>query len=329
MRKSSWSPPSDISPQELLVVASSSHFFDPGFVQDIELPEEWGLDITCRFSSDRSLMQEANALWFHGPSIRTLPEKLPQQKWIVMSMESAVNYPFLKEKQAMALFDIHMTYLLDSDVPVAYPNWTEYGGFMQEPAPLHIKNDMNSIALYVASNPISYRDDYVSELMEYINVDSVGKCLNNKTIAGISRGTEGQGESRYPDLTSLIRNYKFYLAFENSCSRDYVTEKVFMALNAGAVPVYCGAENIHEFMPDDDAVIHIDRFNSPKELADYLLYLDQNDDEYMKHLAWKSSGYNNRFKNLVDASSIHSLHRMFVKLAHGCGHECNCGGRLR
>lgn len=36
--------------------------------------------------------------------------------------------------------------------------------------------------------------------------------------------------------------------------------------------------------------IHVDDFDSPKQLADYLNFLDNNEDEYMKYFKWKSTG---------------------------------------
>lgn len=39
---------------------------------------------------------------------------------------------------------------------------------------------------------------------------------------------------------SVIRHYKFTLAFENSNVEDYISEKFFDALVAGSVPVHLG-----------------------------------------------------------------------------------------
>lgn len=325
----SWKPPTNIRPQELLVVACSSHFFSDDYVQPVTLPAEWGLDIKCDFSSDRSLIEEADALWFHGPSIRALPARKPGQKWIVMSMESAVNYPFLREKKAMDLFDISMTYQLDSDIPTIYPNRKHYSDFTTLPMSLDIKNKQLPRVLYAASNPVPYRDEYIKELMTHISVDSVGSCLHNKDIPGFASGRNTWRGDGFSALLELMSRYKFYLAFENSRTKDYVTERVFQALSVGTVPVYCGAENVLEFMPDDKAFIDVNDFDDPAELAAYLQYLDDNDDEYEKHIAWKKTGYSPAFKRLLDVGSIEPLQRMFIKLAHGCGHECTCGGKLR
>ena len=60
----------------------------------------------------------------------------------------------------------------------------------------------------------------------------------------------------YSDHGASMRNkivmfsqYKFVLAFENSNTTDYVSEKVFNALQSGALPVYMGSETIDDFLP--------------------------------------------------------------------------------
>ena len=69
---------------------------------------------------------------------------------------------------------------------------------------------------------------------------------------------------------NLYKQYKFVIAFENACATDYVTEKFFDPLIAGAVPIYLGAPNINEFAPGEHCFIHANDFKSPKELADYI-----------------------------------------------------------
>ena len=41
----------------------------------------------------------------------------------------------------------------------------------------------------------------------------------------------------------------FALAFENALLRDYVSEKMYGALAAGAIPLYRGAPNVDEYTP--------------------------------------------------------------------------------
>jgi hypothetical protein len=65
--------------------------------------------------------------------------------------------------------------------------------------------------LWIAKNcqASSGREQYIAELMKYVNIDSYGECLNNKP---------------FPDdktREQLMAEYKFYLAAENANCEDY------------------------------------------------------------------------------------------------------------
>lgn len=317
--------PPNLKSTQLLVLAWTGHFFGADYLDDRRFETPNGADIELTFTTDREQLDQADAVWFHGPSITDLPPT-KQQPWVLMSMESDVNYPALKNPMVLLQFDILMTYRGDADVPCIYPSWHEYGGFMQPP-PAKPSPSPGALAAYIASNPVADRDAYAAELMRHIPVDGLGSCLNNASIDGFIMGdwTEGGLESVY----SVLPRYKFYLAFENSITTDYVTERVLHALASGVVPIYRGAPNVRDFMPADDAIIDVSDFGSPRELADYLRQLDADPEAYAKHLRWKQDGYSDRFKALLDLGSIDPQQRMAVKLAHGCDHSCRCGGRFR
>lgn len=63
----------------------------------------------------------------------------------------------------------------------------------------------------------SKRELYVAQLKKYVDVDVYGRCGDRTCWAG-------DQEACYAHLE---RHYKFYLSFENSLCRDYVTEKFF------------------------------------------------------------------------------------------------------
>ena len=88
----------------------------------------------------------------------------------------------------------------------------------------------------------------------------------------------------------LISNFKFYLAFENAIHcNDYLSEKFWRnALGSGAVPVVYGAH------PDDvkavappNSYIHVEDFETPAALVEYLDYLDGNDTAYLEYHQWR------------------------------------------
>lgn len=85
----------------------------------------------------------------------------------------------------------------------------------------------------------------------------------------------------------MISKHKFHLAFENANHVDYVTEKVFSAFAAGVVPVYMGAPNINQFIPDPKSIINVNDFKSVESLANYLKYLANNETAYNEYHEWR------------------------------------------
>ena len=86
--------------------------------------------------------------------------------------------------------------------------------------------------------------------------------------------------------------YRFYLAFENSDCADYVTEKFWAnGLKHDVIPIVMGA-SFEEFsrVAPPGSFIHVDQFNSPEELATFLLELSKNETEYRKYFQWRNQG---------------------------------------
>jgi len=201
-----------------------------------------------------------------------------RQKLILTSMESIVRYRVMITKRKY--FDYSLEYHLDSDVPITYVP------FHFEKSPISVKEKIKGnkaiAAVFISNCQSKERLIYIKELMNYVKIDSYGKCLHNK-----DERKEDKGKDQYETKLNIIRKYKFTLAFENSVDRDYVTEKFFQPLIEGSVPVYYGAQNIADFAPDKYSYIDVRKFKNPNELAKYLIYLDKNDKEYEKYLEWK------------------------------------------
>lgn len=76
----------------------------------------------------------------------------------------------------------------------------------------------------------------------------------------------GSVENKYQTLAK----YKFNICYENMGNvKGYITEKIFDAFLSRSVPVYLGASNITEYIPED-AFIDRRRFNSYDELYQFL-----------------------------------------------------------
>jgi len=69
---------------------------------------------------------------------------------------------------------------------------------------------------------------------------------------------------------SVLKNYKFSICYENAENiTGYITEKIFDCFLAGTIPVYRGASNIEEHIPNN-CYIHSKDFESYEELIHYL-----------------------------------------------------------
>ena len=111
----------------------------------------------------------------------------------------------------------------------------------------------------------SQREQYVQELSKFIEVDIYGGC-----------GNKACPEDPNQDChTYLASNYLFYLSFENSLCKDYVTEKFWSPLSQNIVPVVLGGANYTQIAPPNSFIDALN-FANPKHLAKRLNYLMSN-----------------------------------------------------
>ena len=248
-----------------------------------------GWQLVC----DRRAAVEADAIAFHLPTLdlESLPSgRRPGQRWVAWSHESEVNYPIMDDAAFMAQFDLTMTHQRRADVWVPYLPRPHH--MFAPPLP---KTEAAPV-VYISSNPRdrSGRDDYVRELMRHVAVDSYGRQLNNRTIAGLDEG-------RRTKLLTIAR-YRFTLAFENSIAPDYVTEKFYDPLIAGSVPIVLGAPNIREFAPAPGSYLDVADFDGPAALAQRIRELCADEAAYASMLAWKTRGFSPAFGELLAAN---------------------------
>ncbi|XP_067281640.1 4-galactosyl-N-acetylglucosaminide 3-alpha-L-fucosyltransferase 9-like [Pseudorasbora parva] len=229
----------------------------------------------CRLTDDRSQFHRAHGVLFHHRDIHwdlsNMPKlpRPPHQKWVWMNMESPTNSPNTNVKD---LFNLTTTYRRDSDIMVPYGRILENtGGEKHNEIP-----QKNKLVCWIVSNWNSAhkRSEYYSELQKHIRIETYGNHFG-KYISN----------QEYLDVVSSC---KFFLSFENSIHKDYITEKLFNPLSLGTVPVVIGPsrKNYEEFVPGS-AFIHVDDFNSPEKLAEHLKVLDKNEDLYRQYFSWR------------------------------------------
>jgi hypothetical protein len=247
---------------------------------DIQI-REWiplipdGFEITI----DRSRYDQADAVLFHLPTLGYIGHlrKRPGQIWVAWTMECKAHFPHWRNPNFKEKFDLMMSYHQSSDIYLPYLHPTYHTRFKDAPKP---KKEGHLVAFFASNyNERSNRTRYVYELLKYLDVHCYGKCFRNRALKGEEDNVQGK--------LGTLSTYKFDLAFENAVDVDYVTEKFYHPLMVGCVPVYLGAPNIDEYAPGDHCFINTADFQSPKDLAEYLLWLDANDDAYQAFFDWK------------------------------------------
>lgn len=83
-----------------------------------------------------------------------------------------------------------------------------------------------------------------------------------------------------PKKSEAVKLAKFTITYENAKYDGYVSEKIFDAMAAGSVPVYLGAPDILDYVPQE-CFINREDFDSPAALYSHLKNMP--DEEYQKY----------------------------------------------
>ncbi|XP_076388773.1 glycoprotein 3-alpha-L-fucosyltransferase A isoform X1 [Megachile rotundata] len=248
----------------------------------------------CVLSYQSKDIDTADATVFHlhlTKSVLELPYRTRQnQRWIFLTDESPMH-TFLYGNQELlkynGLFNWSMTYRMDSDIPIPYGR-TIAKAFINSTETHFLKDSIKKLktklVTIMGSNCVGVngRWKYVNELKSILGDDLqiYGKCLNGNTTAC---------PGHFDKDCATLNAYKFYLAFENSNCKEYLTEKVFWhGYHKLAVPVIMGApkENCERLLPPH-SFLHVSDFANPTALADYIRYLNQHDDKYFEYHEWR------------------------------------------
>ena len=248
----------------------------------------------AHFAAFDAVLQRADAVLLGGANTalhRAQPAAWPQRRFagqrrVFHDWRSRVNYPAFADPAFMRRFDVTAGYARN------YTLWgldvigNTQAALRAEPRASERHSDA-LLAMFVSNcNAKNSRLAFVERLMRALPdgaVHSFGKCLHSAEVP-----PELRQKNRYQEKRAVLRKYKFALAIENVNDPDYVSEKVWDALAAGAIPVYGGAPNVKDFVPDETAIINIDDFDTPEELAEHLVQVASDPLLYDMHHEWRS-----------------------------------------
>ncbi|KAK9870704.1 hypothetical protein WA026_008276 [Henosepilachna vigintioctopunctata] len=235
----------------------------------------------CSLTDDRTKAQDADAVLFKDHFIHPGGVRPKNQIWILYFLECPYHTQSIRFAN---MINWTSTYRRDSDLVAPYERWTYYDPQVRQKVQDrdYSANRTKKVAWFVSNcSARNGRLAYARELGKYISVDIYGTCGPLKCPRTDRKCFE-----------ILEKDYKFYLAFENSNCRDYITEKFYVnGLGHNVLPIVMGGrpEDYQRSAPEG-SYIHVDEFNSPKELAQYLHRLDKDKDLYNSYFKWKGTG---------------------------------------
>lgn len=110
----------------------------------------------------------------------------------------------------------------------------------QEPIDIDLMlREKNRFCNFIYANPVPYREAFFKQLSKYKKVDAPSKSMNN-----MSWPQNNTTDSKWEVKRKLLSTYKFTIAFENYTYPGYHTEKLFDAMLANSLPIYCGDPTI-------------------------------------------------------------------------------------
>lgn len=125
----------------------------------------------------------------------------------------------------------------------------------------------------------SLRQAFCTKLMEYKHVDCPGRVMNNMALPAFERRATDWRTQKM----AFLAQYKFTIAFENSSTSGYMTEKMYHPLCANSIPIYWGDCHASRSV-NSKAFVNVHAFASLNEAVEYIKELDRDDALYLKML---------------------------------------------
>ena len=174
----------------------------------------------CTFAQGSGQMASADVIVFTGPTeLPTATFYRPAQIWMQFMLEAPPNRQIFPPPHRRVNWTA--TYRTDSTIVAPYERFVHFANVTQlpeKPARNYAIGKTKMAAWFVSNcDTTNGRLKYVEELQKYIKIDIFGSC-------GHLHCSRSDAASCYKLLN---KDYKFYMSFENSNCKDYITEKLY------------------------------------------------------------------------------------------------------
>ncbi len=244
------------------------------------LAKVFGTSNRCKVTRNESLWDRADAVlidaFYTRKWKRLPPRRTRSQIYVYLNRESPFRSRYFGWMHDT--FNLTISHLSHPDTDIQIPYGRVVTRNLSDPYEdnaWEIVGGKTKHIAWVVSNCVSHsgREQYVMELGKHIDVDIYGRCNNSQCDSSSC-------------FSNIEKKYWFYLAFENSLCKGYVTEKFFRTLEYHIVPVVLGGGNYSAVAPPH-SFIDVSDFSNPRHLASYLQYLIAHPKEYLKYFEWK------------------------------------------
>jgi Glycosyltransferase family 10 (fucosyltransferase) C-term len=270
--------------------------------------------------------------------------------WESYPMQLCRFGPHMLEPSVRQNYDMHVTYRRDADVWMPY-YINAFKDYWEAHPPLpferkrdavvgvHSNCDGNCFVRDASVEPFLlprepgdmktppltvYRDDIVSGIVQATDLPFhfYGKCMSNQP-GWLPRDRAPKIHFADRNKLKMFRKYKFCETLENSADKDYVTEKVYIGLMAGCLPIYFGAPNVEDYVPTPESIINVRNYRNREELAAAIHALADNKTAYDERMAWRrrdpstwSPGFQRMVQYVGDEAGYHQHNVRLCKKVH-------------
>ena len=267
----------------------------------------------CLFTLDNRMISCADLVVVHHAwgklVVRHLKWLRDQNKlvpWAWIEHESPANSR--GQSRLKELFQLTASYSRSSDL------WVPYGKVLRKEKPDtsgtgvdHAKAKSKKVIAFM-SNCVGYRIKFIRQLKKHVEIDFFGSCNGNAFCPRNSNNCEDKQ-----------KQYKFFLALENSFCEDYHTEKLYwQGYTKELIPItffdYDELKNKPFLVPAPKSFINIFDFPNMEALADHLNYLSNNDTAYNEYHAWRNDF---TVRGMDRCSLCEEAHKIDVKEKRG------------
>lgn len=232
------------------------------------------------FPYDVTVLRGDKLFWDRLHELRS--QYRPNQRWVYATRETPIKLKrtLIPTRFTKNSFHWSSTYRSISDFPSPYGYYRTRGISVNETSVTNWALLKSGLIAWMSSNNQTtwHRQKFVTALNSHIKIDIFGK-------AGVPCGRNST------ECEEKIRGYKFYLALENSCCAEYISEKFWRTLSWDCVPIVIGpSKRDYNRVAPPDSFIYVDDFESMDDFVRYLQAVDKNDTEYNSFFKWKQKG---------------------------------------